>query len=95
MTKKYLIKIIGQGRPTCGPRAAFGPHKGFEWPAQYFSKPSVASILAKFEDRFDVKTPFFLFFSCFRDHYDFGQKVENVILGEDFFFFLEITMILV
>ena len=60
---------IKQGRPTGGPR------KGFEWPAQYFLKPSIPSILAKVEDRFDVNTPFFLFFfSSFRDHYDFGTK---------------------
>ena len=58
-----------QGRPTRGPR------KGFEWPAQHFLKPSVPSILAEVEDRFDVKDPFFLvFFSSFRDHYDFGTK---------------------
>ena len=47
------------GRPTRGPR------KGFEWPDQYFLKPSVPSILAEIEDRFDVKTPFFVFFFKF------------------------------
>ena len=53
--------------------AKFGPRKGSEWSAQYFLKPSVSSI--KVEDRFDVKTPFFLFFfSSFTVHYDFGTK---------------------
>ena len=73
------------GRPTRGPR------KGFEWPEQYFLKPSVPSILAEIEDRFDVKTPFFVFFSNFRDHYDFGTKsgkAETDFRQGPFFFFL-------
>ena len=53
----YLL----QGRPTRTPQATFGPRKDFELSAQYFLKPSVPSILAEFEDRFDVKTPFFVF----------------------------------
>ena len=55
-----------------GPNVAAG--KGFEWPTQYFLKLSVPSILAEVENRFDVKTPFFIFFRNFRDHYDFGTK---------------------
>ena len=75
---------------------ASNPRKGFEWPAQYFFKLSVPSILEEVEDRFDVKAPFFLFFSNFRDHCDFGTKSGKS--GTDFRqgpFFLEITMILV
>ena len=64
----YSSHIVEQGRPTRGPR------KGFEWPAQYFLKLSIPSILAEVEDRFDVKTPFFIFFPNFRDPYDFGTK---------------------
>ena len=59
---------LDQGCATCGPR------KSFEWPSQYFLKLSVPSILAEVKDRFDVKTPFFIFFPNFRDHYDFGTK---------------------
>ena len=56
---------LDQRRPTRGPR------KGFEWPAQYFLKHSFPSILAEIENRFDVKTPFFVFLR-FRDHCEFG-----------------------
>ena len=88
--KTLKALYLGQGRPTHGPR------KGFEWPAQYFFKLSVPSILEEVEDRFDVKAPFFLFFSNFRDHCDFGTKSGK---SETDFrqgpFFLEITMILV
>ena len=80
---------LEQGRPTRGPR------KGYEWPAQYFLKLSVPSILAEVEDRFDMKTSFFMFFSNFRDCYDFGTKsgksATNFRRG---LVFLEITMIL-
>ena len=57
----YLKSLVNlkQGRPTRGPR------KGFERPAQYFLKPSVLSILTKVENRFDVKTYFFVFFFKF------------------------------
>ena len=55
-SSKQVNLTIRQGRPT------FGPRKGFEWPAQYFLKLSVPSILEKVEDRFDVKALFFLFF---------------------------------
>ena len=78
-----------QGRPTRGPR------KGFEWPAQYFLKPSVPSILAEVEDRFNVKDPFFLvFFQVLEITMISEQKVGNLrlISGEDLFFVLKITM---
>ena len=61
--KQYLTLV--QGRPTRRPSR-------IEWPAEYFLKLSAPSILAEIEDRFDVKIPFFLFFSSFRDYYDFG-----------------------
>ena len=78
--KQYLTLV--QGRPTRGPSR-------FEWPAEYFLKLSVPSILAEIEDKFDVKTPFFLFFSSFRDHYDFGTKSgkSETDFKEDLFFY--------
>ena len=83
-SSKQVNLTIRQGRPTFGPR--------FEWPAQYFLKPCVPSILEKVEDRFDVKA----FFSCFFFQVLVitmisGQKVGNlrVISGEeDFFHFI-------
>ena len=63
--KQYLTLV--QGLPTRGPSY-------IEWSAEYFLKLSAPSILTEIEDKFDVKTLFFLFFSSFRDHYDFGTK---------------------
>ena len=83
-----------QGRPTRNPRATFGPLKDFEWPAVYFLKLSVPSILAEIEDRSDIKTPFFVF-QVLEITTILGQKVENLTLisGKNLLFFLEITMI--
>ena len=78
--KQYLTLV--QGRPTRGPSR-------IEWPAEYFLKLSAPSILAEIEDRFDVKTPFFLFFfQVLEITTILRQKVENLklISGEDFFF---------
>ena len=84
-----LKQISLRQKPLIEGRQTRGPRKGFEWPAQYFLKLSVPSILAEIEDRFDVKTSFFLFFSSFRDHYDFGTtsgKSETDFGREPFFF---------
>ena len=82
------------------PWATFGLHKCFKWPAQYFLKPSLLSILAEVKQKFDVNTLFSLIFIKFGPHSIFlepfltiilvlVQKVANqrLISGEDFFFF--------
>ena len=42
--KKEFLMVLKQRCLTRGPRAIFGPRKGFEWPAQDFSKSSVPPI---------------------------------------------------
>ena len=84
--------VLDQGHPTCGLR------KGFEWPAQCFLEPSVLSILAEVEDKFDVKALFSSIFigprkdfewpaQCFFGalcHYDFDLGAKSSQSETDF-----------